>query len=113
DRGDRGDRAAVGVARMDAPAVLAGRVNELLPALAEEALDLLHLGVRRPENPEPVLTHDFLRAPVPRESAGAHSRVRAWDRAFPARSRGSGRGLLVLLGEVWLLPLRAEVQGLV
>src|SRR5690606_23980255 len=52
--GNRGDRAAICVARMDAPAVLTGRVNDLLPALAEEALNLLHLGVWRPENPDPI-----------------------------------------------------------
>src|SRR5690606_36208843 len=80
--GDLGGRAAVSVARMDSPAVLAGGVNDLLPALAEEALDDLHLGVRRPENPNSV-RHDFLRLVLRRKRLRITPSV-----PFPAPSAG-------------------------
>src|SRR5690606_14059375 len=82
-----GHRAAVGVARMDTPAGCVGRVAHGLPALAEESFDKFHLGVRCPENPDPVLPHEFLHFVF----AGAHLRGRAWDPAYPAGPAGQSR----------------------
>src|SRR5690606_1144898 len=75
--GDLGDRATVCVARMDTQTRFVCRVNDLLPALAEDELDELHLGVRRPEHPDPVSTHYYLHLVF----AGAQPRVRAWGPA--------------------------------
>src|SRR5690606_26713427 len=64
-----GHRTAVCIARVNPLPVLVGRVDDRLPALDEQLLDELHLGVRRPEHPDPVLAHDFLHlvfaAPIP------------------------------------------------
>src|SRR5690606_23505440 len=83
--GDRGDRAAVGIARMNAPAVLSGRVDHRFPALAEKPFDSFHLGIWSPENPNSV-RHDFLRLVL------RHKRLRITPSVpFPAPSAGRGQ----------------------
>src|SRR5690606_15874794 len=57
--GNRGDRTAICVARMDAPTVLVGRVNDFLPARTQDVLDHFHLGVRRPENPNAIVHFSY------------------------------------------------------